>query len=314
MLGRSIYEMATAIELGPELCTVVVIMPPQETARLAEMLLQIGATHSHDESQIGLMQIFNALSSTRIQDAEASVASDLDSILRLIKQGMGYQQVNTAVVIYLQRWFAQTAESLVRQNLASGLGSAHLVQLLTVVGVLLRESGLFDEGIALVKHCLPAIESDTVDEATALRTLASFYLRRSRGDDMQEAQRLYVRCSLLFSSHQSGYNDSVEHANMLNAQGVVARKMGDHATAMSLFTQAKAFYDQRPDLVNRSKVMVIGNVGRTMALLGDGGGAMAAYEEALQILKSLDIWVNPDTGTLRVCVFLFAIRVLFAHW
>jgi len=176
-----IYEMATAIELGPELCTVVVVMPLQETARLAETLLQIGVTHSHDNAQTGLMQIFNALSSTRIQDAEASVASDLDSILRLIKQGMGYQQVNTAVVKYLQRWFAQTADSLVRQNLASGLASAQLVQLLCVVVVFFRESGLFDEGVALVKHCLPAIEPDTADEAAALRMLAALYLRRSRG-------------------------------------------------------------------------------------------------------------------------------------
>jgi len=78
--------------------------------------------------------------------------------------------------------------------------------------------------------------------------------------------------------------------------------MGDHASAMTLFTQAKVFYDQRPELVSRSKAMVIGNVGRTMALLGDADSAMVAYEEALQTFKSLDIWLNPDTGTPRVCV------------
>ena len=49
----------------------------------------------------------------------------------------------------------------------------------------------------------------------------------------------------------------------LNSRGTIARKMGDHAEAMKLFSEAKAFYDARPELMTYVRSIVLGNHGRS---------------------------------------------------
>eukprot|EP00401_Gymnodinium_catenatum_P006983 CAMPEP_0117468992 /NCGR_PEP_ID=MMETSP0784-20121206/6463_1 /TAXON_ID=39447 /ORGANISM="" /LENGTH=547 /DNA_ID=CAMNT_0005263021 /DNA_START=9 /DNA_END=1649 /DNA_ORIENTATION=- len=291
-----IYEMATAIELGRNVCRVHILMPTEEKKRLTTALIDLTKSSRQGENErTGPARIFDALANVRVQDGQASVPGDRDSILQLIAGGIGHEAVNREVASYLKSWFASTLRSSATAATAV-LPSERSADLCAMVCVFLRETGDFSAGIAFAAHILGVVRPDTSDEATVLRALGAFHMKRASGDDLDQASRLYERAHELFVAHKPGYREDEDYAKTCNARGAIARKMGDLSKAERCFNEGKLFYDSTPDLNTGQKSMLLGNVGHVRSLRGDLAGAGEAYEAALQCRRALDMWVNPDTA------------------
>ena len=102
-----IYEFYTAQDIG---CPVTIIMPPREKEVLVDELLD------------GLDRLYDALSKTKIQNAQATYEEDRQTILQMIERSVGYNALNNAVNHCLRSWVRNVIDEIIDDYFKRGEG------------------------------------------------------------------------------------------------------------------------------------------------------------------------------------------------
>ncbi|CAB9515220.1 Hydra magnipapillata [Seminavis robusta] len=111
-----IYEFSTAHQkkARQERCKVTILMPPREKEALVQAVLDVDG-----DGVDGLNQV---LAKTRIENAKASVESDRETILRLVRwRRGGFAKLNQRVNELLREWVRQVLNDLIEDIAASTL-------------------------------------------------------------------------------------------------------------------------------------------------------------------------------------------------
>lgn len=171
-----IFEIFMALQLGESRCKLEIIMPPSEESSF------------NDALQTDFDRIVGILSDVDVEKANASVVADKDSILQLVRNGMGFTAVNQAVVAGLRDWLLEMATMALENFSPDERGTSVLIRSL---GGLLQKLGKRDQAEPLCCEALAACQ-DTLGDThpstlTALNNLGRLWKDQGK---LQEAEPL----------------------------------------------------------------------------------------------------------------------------
>jgi hypothetical protein len=167
-----IFEMATAF--SAENCKVMIATPPLEEKRLEE---QLGK-----EDDRAIDTLYEALSNTKVQNAQASIDADRQHILNVVREFFGgFHTLNILVNNCLREWVKGTLKALVKQNQSTATFQAWSkveeesdllakAKMFSWIGGVFNEHGEYDAALDLHKQALSIRErklgKDHTDTAT----------------------------------------------------------------------------------------------------------------------------------------------------
>jgi len=126
---QCLYEVLVGLTLKlKQACKFEVIMPPCEEASFRKALVS------------DFDSILKSLSQIDLENAEASVVEDKVMIKEIVRQGMGFQAVNKAVMGMLHEWLAATAKAALDALPQAERGTSALINNL---GALYQDQGKY---------------------------------------------------------------------------------------------------------------------------------------------------------------------------
>mmetsp|Transcript_101382 Transcript_101382/g.295361 ORF Transcript_101382/g.295361 Transcript_101382/m.295361 type:complete len:904 (+) Transcript_101382:97-2808(+) len=315
-----VYEMYVA--LSPDTrCKLDILMPPGESQAFTHALTQ----------QADIDQLWAALSSVRVELAEASVPADKEYILREISQSVGYASLNRRVVEKLQTWFAEAAlehaEDMLDHADATTTAEvcSYVADLLKELGLLSRAGSLLEQGCgklsasgcletphaAFLLHHLGCVKAlcgaitegmALLDEAYRIRQ-ATGSLQQTRGAVLaMEMGNMKRRCGDLDGAlrhyaeaqqirETTGTMETSFGAALLLSKGLAQRDCGDLEAALASFGKAYTIHDAIGTLSTPDAASLLGNMGLVQYTLGRVDAATTSYTMARQCREA--------TGTLH---------------
>jgi len=147
-----IFELYTAYQ--QEDCRLSIAMPPRDKRDLVDTI---------DGNNLdGINVLYDALSSTSIQNAQASEPSDRENILEIVESGPGFQVLNNEVNELLRGWIKDAIKEAVNSYSATKADSSSdlsFALLCTNVGYVMNANGEYDQALSLYETGLQIREN-----------------------------------------------------------------------------------------------------------------------------------------------------------
>eukprot|EP00928_Gymnodinium_smaydae_P043501 TRINITY_DN29130_c0_g1_i1.p1 TRINITY_DN29130_c0_g1~~TRINITY_DN29130_c0_g1_i1.p1 ORF type:complete len:852 (+),score=217.22 TRINITY_DN29130_c0_g1_i1:233-2788(+) len=280
------FEMFTAATMPN--CSVTIVMPPREAQSLHRELL-------HGE---GLQEVWRCLSGLSVESAEASIKSDQELILKLIRENIGYHRLNTTIAEHLKAWMLSACEGQLLRSLAAGeLENEPAACLCNEVGRLLLDSGLLDRAAALLDEGLRLREaSSTLSSHEGAALLSNRGLLLHTRGDIDGAMGIYDRARCIFDA--LGTLVSPEGAKLLCREGKAKGERGDTEGKLRLYLEARRIHEETHTLRTHDGAGLLSNIGAVKRQKGQFSAAVKVYQEALDIYEEGGTAETPAGATL----------------
>lgn len=276
-----VFELHTALQAGE----LDIVMPPCEAQGFAQ------AVYDGD----GLQEQWRTLSDTKLQQAQAAVNVDKENIFRMVEQSCGFSQLNSSVVLELQRWFAGVAFDHVKTQMAEET-SAKVVRGCLRVADLFRSLGQLDKADSLLESAFEMLERMQEEQTPLHASLlgAMGHVKRERGD-------LDGALALL----QKGYRilqlttvNSEEGALLLTRLGHVKFQQKDLEAADGHFREALEAHNVCRSLCGFDGAQLLQSLGHVQRERKDLTGALSSYQQAQEILCGCELLQSPAGAAL----------------
>eukprot|EP00554_Chaetoceros_debilis_P006376 CAMPEP_0194072624 /NCGR_PEP_ID=MMETSP0149-20130528/317_1 /TAXON_ID=122233 /ORGANISM="Chaetoceros debilis, Strain MM31A-1" /LENGTH=495 /DNA_ID=CAMNT_0038752521 /DNA_START=38 /DNA_END=1522 /DNA_ORIENTATION=+ len=231
-----IFELFTA---SKESCKVTIEMPKREREDFIERIM-------NDDEYAN--KLFSVLSSTDVEKAEASVLSDRENILNIVKNETGgYDQFNVAINQLIRTWVLQLIKDAARSRLedvVDGEYDEDCAQFHNRVGLLFWELGEYENAMETFRVELKMVEekfgSEHIRMTYPLHNIA--LVLRDQGK-YEEALGYYTK-SLVINEKRYG-RETVKVALTLYSMGDVYRLLREYDKAIDTYNRVLVVYEEK---------------------------------------------------------------------
>lgn len=244
-----IFEMYSAN--ADSNCEVQIVMPQHDK----DSLVQAVYMATDDQGLSGLDTLFHALAKTKVENANASWASDKENILRIVEEGPGCYELNLRINDLLRMWVKDTV----------------------VMAAAEAEENL--EG------------KDSYEErkevATFLTFCASFF---SRVAAFQDALELHTRGLTIYESLLGmGHDDDARElmARCYNNIGTEKESLGDYEGALEMHNKCREAFETIYGPEHENTSVSYFNIGAVYRKLDKFDEALEMYNKSLEIDKKI---------------------------
>jgi len=293
-----IFEMYSAH--ADEDTKIEIIMPPLQKDSLMRAVMK----PTDSEGKSGLDELYATLASTKVENANATMPKDKDNILRLVKDGPGFNEFNSAINHLLRAWVTDTIlkaaldeEDNLDKNKNETMSRKETATYLTFCASFFSRVGGHQQAKILHQKGLDIYstlgESEDTDElkARCYNNLGTEY--ESLGQ-YEEALEMHHKCCEAFekiygTDHE---NTSVSYFNI----GAVLRKLKKNDEALEMFEKSIEI-DKRIKGENHIDVgLSYSYIGRVKQDYEDYDGAREMFEKSLKIRENLHGKNHPDVA------------------
>jgi len=279
-----LYETYTAIE---KKCNLTMIMPPVEKEKLMCAIMTVGANN-----------LLEVLSSTKIEDAEASRQEDKENIMSLINSGPGNSSVDSKVNNRLKEWIgeamvetAKTAES----NAEDVVRNVDLAILYNGIGGVYNEKGDYEEALEYYMKCLKIIQevygSNHPKKAFIYNNIGNVYNKKNEKDQALEC----FEESLLIRKKAFGPDHHIT-ADIYNNIGNVYIDKRDYNKALEYFGKCLPICAKANRANSPETALVYYNIGVAYRKKGDYNNALDYFLKCLPIREEVYGADNSETA------------------
>ncbi|CAE7325852.1 unnamed protein product [Symbiodinium necroappetens] len=222
-----VFELFTAI--SDESCRLTVVMPPSEVVKFCGSIANTGALTSY---------LWSALEQLDLETAQASVASDKDMILQIVRDGVGLESLNQVVRQRLLSWLAEAAYAECCDQLAKGgLRGDSAATAVSETANLLHRLGKFDDACTLLSASIDTAftpsEEGTIEKANLWRVVWKNYDYLGQNEAAAEAFQ-----KALGILRQLNQLESHDGAAVLTCVAANLQEMGRMEEALANYEQA----------------------------------------------------------------------------
>ncbi|CAB9497489.1 Kinesin light chain [Seminavis robusta] len=280
-------------------CNLTIVIPLQEREDLKENLSGKG----EDVDDV-IKTLFEALASTRVQNARASLESDREAILQLIIQQSGprgYDILNDRVNLLLREWVLGAITSLVEERNDSHQPE-EAARVFHSVAYALSKVGHYKAALEMHEKALRIREDilgiDHLDTATSYRCIGSI-LYGQQGN-LDDALLNYTRALSAFESslgpeHPSSASLHSDIGFVLESQQHFDEALREHRLALAGF---KTTHGENHSTVADCH----NNVAVVLCMQGNHGAALDEFQKALAIREILLEPHHPDVVNARASI------------
>lgn len=316
-----VFEIYMAHEHG---CQVTIVMPPTEKKAFREALFRkdketsiidtiynsiANGTGPIDEANRGMVMealerhnaskgngtssidsLYEALSRTKVEKAEASVEDDRLQILAMVEKGPGYATFNRRINELLRKWAKDTVCSMMtilgEEAERGNLSQKSYATMCLDVHAFFRRNGEYDASTEMIHkfkdaHKLIAeedVKQNWKDTASECNNMG--HLLTVEGDFDAALAKYYAALSLTESNLGDQHADTATcHYNV----GCVLTKKGDHIGALNEHLNALEIRKSLFGSDHLSIAASYNNIGDALYHQNDNDGALDYYRKALTI-------------------------------
>ncbi len=319
-----IFEMYSANTL--EDCQIKVIMPPSDQTSLIQAVHQ--ATDMNGRN--GLDDLLDALAKTKVENAEASWASDKENILRIVEEGPGCYDFNIKINDLLRKWIHTTvfnAAEDAKEKLHSDDDDSYnqrkeVATFLTFcasffsrVGAANEAVELHSKGLEIYKSLLGKKDDDEDAKELMARCFNNIGTEYESLGKYEEALEMHNKCRETFESiygteHE---NTSVSYFNI----GAVYRKLGKTDEALEMYNKSLEI-DKKIKGENHIDVALsYSYIGRVFQANEEYEKALEMFEKSLRIREKTYGKNHPDAAVSimkMINVFFLVFMSIFAFF
>jgi len=279
-----IYELYVAMEAN---CKLDVIM----TAREGRSFLRALITGDH-----GLEELWQALEQVDVRKAEASIATDRESILQLVEDGPGANALNQRVRSKLQARFADVAEQEVldfQRNHPSCAQSCKAAgEAGTRISIMLMQMSEFDRVVKLSRYWISRLKETCCEDAPvqAVHYTMMGGALLSMGD--QEGAGASLAQALRICTVSSSFG-TLEGAHVFRLQALLLGAQGDVEGGLSKIAEAYAVIQKLGATESKHAANVLTTMAVFHSKLKQFDLAALHFQKAHDILTTLGRFRTP---------------------
>jgi len=291
-----IFEMYESYTSG---CEVDIIMPPDEERQL---LLALTRGNSADGKN-GIDDLFQAFAGTNVENAEASQPQDKENILRLIREGPGYAELNKQINNYMREWVLNAVKEAVKKT-QSDLKSdfttpKKVIEAGTYISYIAAFFGTVGDKRGALDHYFIALELyESVDleapdydgqdhdvQDYIARTYNNLGECLENMGDLDRALEYHNKCCKQFEEvyGTDHINTSASYFNI----GAVKRKQEDYEGALEMFMKSLAIDERTNGTYHADTANTYDYIGRVKQQMGDLDGALEMFNKNMEISRKL---------------------------
>eukprot|EP00554_Chaetoceros_debilis_P009880 CAMPEP_0194103876 /NCGR_PEP_ID=MMETSP0150-20130528/4232_1 /TAXON_ID=122233 /ORGANISM="Chaetoceros debilis, Strain MM31A-1" /LENGTH=589 /DNA_ID=CAMNT_0038791211 /DNA_START=210 /DNA_END=1979 /DNA_ORIENTATION=+ len=271
-----IFELFTASKEG---CKVTIEMPKREREDFIKGLAN-GEEHTN--------KLFSVLSSTDVEKAEASVLSDRENILNIVKNETGgYDQFNVAINGLIRTWVLQLIKDAAQsrlEDLVDGEYDERCTVFLARVGILFWRLGELETALKMYRVELMMVEekfgSDHLRMTYPLNNIALVL----RGQGKYEEALGYYMKALIVKEKEYG-RESVEVARTLHNMGTAYQSQGEYGKAIDTYNRALVIKEEKLGLDHIETAGIHMNIASVLRNHKKYDESMEKYTKVLPIYK-----------------------------
>jgi len=282
-----IFELYTAHK---EKCKVSIVMPNREKEKMAKALAE----------QDGIETLFHTLSSTDIEQAQASVEMDKVRILEMVRNGPGYEKLNNFVNEMLRRWVKEgiMEQVAVKETaLTDASTDTDFALFCGQLGIVMERFNDLENALILNKRTLSIFRKvkgeDADDTASAHHNLGRTYQKMERNEEALEELRKVLEID------KKMYGDNhPETASSYTTISEVLLRLKRYDEAM---IEAKNGLEIRLHHYGKNHqftAMSYGQMGLILHQKGDYDAALAEHQKSLDINLEAHGEQHPQTATV----------------
>jgi tetratricopeptide (TPR) repeat protein len=288
-----IFELHTAHVNG---CNIHIEMPHKEREELKRTVLT---------SPEAFEGIFNALASTKIGEAKASVESDRTNILGIVEAGSGTASLNIVVNDRLRKWIFASLKDFVKEDLddyvkKESYGGKHPSDLddgYNNIGLIFFRNDQFEEAMDCVKKqcelCEGWVGKTHEYTARAYNSMAMMHLGLTEYDDAIE----WSKKAIPIYEKVYGLKHEQTATLYLNIGGIYLRKE-DWDEALKYSKKSREIRERTYGKDHVQTAAVYNDIGYIHIMKGDYDMALHYLENCLEIRKkTYPDEDNPDIAT-----------------
>jgi tetratricopeptide (TPR) repeat protein len=277
-------------------CTLIIAMPPKERHA---MMSAVGDINT----------LFNVLAATMIQNAEAYAPEDLEKILKLVEEEIGYTKLNNSVNELIRRWVMDTlVAEFEKMNGRKGMRNNHdghnkddlqdekLSRLCFNVGFVMYKNGEYDEALVYFKNILKEKLNPTVDQklfsAKVYNQIGLVYDEKGEYENAfgELRKALEIRLEALGPDHPNT-------ASSYHSIGGVYFQKGDYENALVEYRKALEIRLKVHGPDHSETADSYNNIGEVYSAKGDYDDALVEYRTAFEIDLKAHGPDHPDTAS-----------------
>ncbi len=283
-LGRvwCLFEMIIAKKFG---CKITMIMPEHDRLDFLRMF-----DDKNKSPQDRMTRLFEVLSNTRVQDAEASEESDRVNIMKIIESMSGsYTAFNVQVNGLVRGWAIGIMKDEVnarRRLVVSGdLSQDNFAYFLHGIATVLNDVG--EKRYALQMHRESLSISETLYGKNHTNTAASMHNMALVMNDLgqkEEALQLYKEVLAIRDSLFG--KENAKTANTMNNMANVMNDLGQKEEALQLYKKVLSIEKSLFGKDNASTAGTMNNMANVMNDLGQKEEALQLYKKVIAVEES----------------------------
>ena len=240
-----VFEMYSA-KMG-EGTNLQIIMPPDEKRSLMNAVLK----PTDQTGKSGLDDLFTALASTKVQDAQATSMQDKLNILKLVEDGPGFEKFNIEINQFLRAWIENT---------------------------------VLESAIDVEEQLNNNKEEDQMytlqETATYLTFCASFF---SRIGAHQKALELHTKGLKIYEKLGDNENAKELMARCYNNMGTEYESLGKYEEALENHHKCRDVFEEIYGNEHENTSVSYFNIGAVLKKLGKPEEALKMYEKSMEI-------------------------------
>ena len=255
----SLFEIWIALLLRASGCQLDIIMPPSRRQSFFE-------------------SISKAMCAVELEAADASVKADKEAIHKLVREDMGFDEVNNAVMAALRGWLLHAAKAELAATPEAELGGA--LKLMGAVCKLLRYQGKYEEYNQLAERRLTIAEK-THDPDHPMVGRAC--LDASGLSSFSSDEKLATRKRALAIAEKNGFLQEAAEACRVMADGHMQRYQ--YSEAFPLYQRVLAINEDLHGATDRRVASCLSNLAICHRRMGNLDEALQLYERSIGIIE-----------------------------
>ncbi len=275
-------------------CVFEIYVANTEPGVEAEIIMPEDQEGAVIDSLENIDNLFNALSRTSIEDAEASREDDRKNILALVENSVGYSELNKLVNVLTREWIVNRLLRAVeddgenewddKEGDEETMRSNHLEYAgkLFGVGRALQEMNRYDESLKAYGRCLKVREEilgrDHADTAISYNNMGSVMNAKGDHDGALEMYNICLEIQEKINGKKH-ISTAVTYSNI----GLVMDAKGDLDGALKMYNICLEIQEKINGKKHTSTALTYNNVGSALYKKGDLDGALNMFNICLEI-------------------------------
>lgn len=264
------------------------------------LLIDIALSPADEENLASLLDedfdaVVTAFTSIRAAEAEATVQSDRDLILRWIAEALGEngcERIDQDVADRLRLWLVETAKRMVQSAVEEDDATA---ELLLNCGLLLEHLANYEESESMFRRAVTikekALGVDHFKTCGALNHLASALMEKN---DFAAAKVLYRRIVAIRERHYGA--EDVETAHALNNLANLLDDLADYEAAEATYRKVVSIYGRVLGADHRDTAMAMDGLACVLSNVENFDESENYYNRALAIRTKVLGPEHPETA------------------